>query len=43
MNPNDPINRQNAALDRTLNICRGCSISAPPSGAIKSDEMFWNE
>jgi hypothetical protein len=24
MNPNDPINRENAAIDRTLNICRGC-------------------
>ena len=24
MDPNDPINRENAALDRTLNICRGC-------------------
>ena len=24
MNPNDPVNRENAALDRTLNICRGC-------------------
>jgi len=24
MNPNDPINQENAALDRTLNICRGC-------------------
>jgi hypothetical protein len=24
MNPNTPVNRQNAAFDRTLNICRGC-------------------
>ena len=25
MNPNDPINRENAALDRMINgICRGC-------------------
>ena len=24
MNPNDPANRQNAAFDRMLNICRGC-------------------
>jgi hypothetical protein len=24
MNPNDPVNQQNAALDRMLNICRGC-------------------
>ena len=24
MNPNDPINQENAALDRMLNICRGC-------------------
>jgi len=24
MNPNDPVNQENAALDRTLNICRGC-------------------
>ena len=23
-NPNNPINQQNAAFDRTLNICRGC-------------------
>jgi hypothetical protein len=23
-NPNDPANRQNAAFDRMLNICRGC-------------------
>jgi hypothetical protein len=38
-NPNDPANRQNAAFDRMLNICRGCWISAPPSGAIESGEM----
>jgi hypothetical protein len=24
MNPNDPVNRENAALDRMLDICRGC-------------------
>jgi hypothetical protein len=24
MNPNDPINQENARLDRMLNICRGC-------------------
>ena len=24
MNPNDPVNQENAALDRMLNICRGC-------------------
>jgi hypothetical protein len=24
MNPNAPVNRQNAAFDRMLNICRGC-------------------
>ena len=25
MNPNDPVNRENAALDRMINgICRGC-------------------
>lgn len=24
MSPNDPINQENAALDRMLNICRGC-------------------
>jgi hypothetical protein len=24
MNPKDPVNQQNAALDRMLNICRGC-------------------
>ena len=24
MNPNDPINRENAEIDRMLNICRGC-------------------
>ena len=24
MNPNDPINKENAALDRMLDICRGC-------------------
>jgi hypothetical protein len=24
MNPHDPVNQENAALDRTLNICRGC-------------------
>ena len=24
MNPNDPINRENADIDRLLNICRGC-------------------
>ena len=24
MNPNDPINRENADIDRMLNICRGC-------------------
>jgi hypothetical protein len=24
MNPNDPANQENAALDRMLNICRGC-------------------
>jgi len=24
MDPNAPANRQNAAFDRTLNICRGC-------------------
>ena len=23
-NPNNPVNQQNAAFDRTLNICRGC-------------------
>jgi hypothetical protein len=23
-NPNNPLNQQNAAFDRTLNICRGC-------------------
>jgi hypothetical protein len=25
MNPNDPVNQENAALDRMINgICRGC-------------------
>jgi hypothetical protein len=24
MNPNDPVNQENAALDRKLDICRGC-------------------
>jgi len=24
MNPNDPVNQENATLDRMLNICRGC-------------------
>jgi hypothetical protein len=24
MNPNDAINQENAALDRMINICRGC-------------------
>jgi hypothetical protein len=24
MDPNAPVNRQNAAFDRMLNICRGC-------------------
>jgi hypothetical protein len=24
MNPNDPVNKENAALDRMLDICRGC-------------------
>jgi hypothetical protein len=24
MNPNDPVNQENAALDRRLDICRGC-------------------
>jgi hypothetical protein len=24
MNPNEPVNQENAALDRMLNICRGC-------------------
>ena len=24
MNPNDPVNQENAALDRMLEICRGC-------------------
>jgi hypothetical protein len=24
MNPKDPVNQENAAIDRTLNICRGC-------------------
>ena len=24
MDPNDQLNRENAALDRMLNICRGC-------------------
>jgi hypothetical protein len=23
-NPNDPVNQENAALDRMLNICSGC-------------------
>jgi hypothetical protein len=24
MNPNNPVNRENAAIDRMINICRGC-------------------
>ena len=24
MNPKDPVNQENAAIDRMLNICRGC-------------------
>jgi hypothetical protein len=24
MNPNDPVNQENAALDRMISICRGC-------------------
>jgi hypothetical protein len=24
MNPKDPVNQENAAIDRILNICRGC-------------------
>jgi phosphoribosylformylglycinamidine (FGAM) synthase-like amidotransferase family enzyme len=27
MNPNDPVNQENAALDRMINgICRGCQV-----------------